>query len=316
MSEEDILFKTLFSVLILAIVLGNSLVILVINRSRSKKAPLNYLLLNLAVADLTAAVFYVPPSILQGTFTYPEGLAGAVVCRLFASAYVTWTSLLSSVSCLVFIAVDRYYAIMNPFSTRHRITAKKVKVFIFISWTICAILAVPNIFFREFDEAKLVCQSKQSLITKTYIVLWLLAMGIVPTTIMMVLYGRVIYRLWLERNPNAATSQAVRRSRKKVTKTMLLISAIYVVCWFPDLVRHVLEVYSPSQFNYSTTSSNIFHSVNLINSAVNPVIYAFQFQQFRKGFLEIVSCGRRCRRIEVSGSNRTPQGEPVIESPA
>ena len=301
MPEQDIVSRTIFSILILTNVVGNSLVILVIIRNRSMRAPLNYLLLNLAAADLTAGVFLAPSLMLEPTTTYPPGLTGEVLCRLFTSAYFGWAGFFTSAFSLLFVAFDRYYAIMKPYSIRHRITIKKLKIFIPACWIISALLGFPELFVWEFDNRKLVCRlNRQTPMIKVSYTYSFLVLAVFPTAVMLALYGRVIRRLWFEKDANSVAFQAVRRSRMKITKTMLILSAIYVICQFPDSVRHVLEVYFPSHVSFTPTSFNVFHCLVLLNSTVNPLIYAFQFPNFKRELIKMFCCGRRDRRIHVS----------------
>ena len=302
MSEQDIVCRTIFSILILTNVVGNSLVILVIIRNRSMKTPLNYLILNLAVADLTAGVFLAPSLMLEPTTTYPPGLTGEVLCRLFTSAYLGWAGFFSSVFSLLLVALDRYYAIMKPYSIRHRTTIKKLRIFIPACWIMGAIFVFPELFVWEFDNRELVCRlNKQTLMIKVVYTYSFLILAGFPVGIMLALYGRVIRRLWFEKHrANSVALQAVRRSRMKITKTMLILSAIYVICQFPDSVRHVLEVYFPIHVSFSSTSSNVFHCLVLLNSTINPLIYAFQFPNFKRELTKMFCCGRRDRRIDVS----------------
>ena len=312
MSEQDIVSRTIFSILILTNVVGNSLVILVIIRNHSMKTPMNYLLLNLAVADLTAGVFLAPSLMLEPTTTYPPGLTGEVLCRLFTSGYFAWAGVFSSVFSLLFVAFDRYYAIMKPYSIRHRITIKKLKIFIPACWIMGTILGFPELFVWEFDNGELVCRlNRQTPMIKVLFTYFFLILAVFPTGIMLDLYGRVIHRLWFEkqRTANRVTLQAVRRSRMKITKTMLILSAIYIICQFPDSVRHVLEVYFPSHVSFSSTSSNVFHCLVLLNSTINPLIYAFQFPNFKTELTKMFCCGRRDSRIHVSPENLTQSNE-------
>ena len=305
MSEADIAFRTIFSILTLINVVGNSLVILVIIRNRSMKTPLNYLVLHLAVADLTGGVFVAPSVMLAPTTTYPPGLTGEVLCRLFTSAYIGWAALFSSVFTLVFIAFDRYYAIVKPLHIRHRITIEKLKIFIPACWIISAVLAFPEIFVWEFDKRELFCRlNRQTPMMKVFYTYGLFVFRLCPATIMLVLYSRVIRRLWFEKDANSVTLQAVRRSRTKITKTMLMLSTIYVICWFPDAVRHVLEEYFPSHVSISSSLSNMFHCVVLLNSTVNPSIYGFQFGNFRRELMKMCCCGRRDRGIHARPRTR------------
>ena len=62
--SAEVVFKTVFSLLFATDLVGNTLVILVILDTRSMKTAMNYLLLNLAVADMMACSFFFDPRIL------------------------------------------------------------------------------------------------------------------------------------------------------------------------------------------------------------------------------------------------------------
>ena len=71
----------------------------------------------------------------------------------------------------------------------------------------------------------------------------LFAYGIIPITIMGILYGKVIQDLWFGRSAaNAATQQAMLKSRKHVTKMLVLVSVIYCFSWLPNAVVLPLQV--------------------------------------------------------------------------
>ena len=305
MSAQDIVSRTIYSILTLTNVVANSLVILVIIRSRSKKAPLNYLVLNLGVADLIVGVFGGLSEMLAPTITYPPGLTGEVLCRLFRGGYLAWAACFASVYSRVFIAFDRYYAIMKPFSIRRRVTIKKLKIFIPACWIIGAILSFPSFLVMDFNKNREhFCRFKQQTpMKKVFFTYWFVFSGLVPTGILLALYGRVIRRLWFEKDANSVTFQAVRRSRKKITKTMLMLSTMYVILCLPDSVWHILEVSFPNHVSFSSASSNVFRCLLLLNSTINPFIYAFQFANFRRELTKMCCCGRGDRGMR--GRHRT-----------
>ena len=305
MPAQDIAFRTIYSILILADVVGTSVVILVIIRNRSMKTPLNYLVLNLAAADLIAGVSLVPSFLLDPSTTYPPGLTGDVLCRLFRSAYFGWVAFCSSVFSLLFIAFERYYAVMKPFSIIHKITIKKLKIFIPACWIISAIPSIPQFFVWEFEDKELVCRlNRKTPILKVLYTGYFFFTVVCPTGILLALYSGLVRRLWFQKNTNSVTLQAVRRSRKKITKTMLILSGVFAICWYPDAVRHFLEVYFPSHVSFSSTSSNVFHCFVLLNSTINPFIYAFQFANFRRELMKMCCCSRRDRGIHASPLRR------------
>ena len=82
--------------------------------------------MNLAVADMTVATFFIPQYILTHTFTHPGGVAGNVLCRLLTGSNLAWVGGAASVFTLVTIAIERYYAVMKPYG--RKLTNGKLKV--------------------------------------------------------------------------------------------------------------------------------------------------------------------------------------------
>ncbi|XP_006821446.1 allatostatin-A receptor-like [Saccoglossus kowalevskii] len=79
------------------------------------------------------------------------------------------------------------------------------------------------------------------------------------------------------------------RSRRNVTKTMFIVSVVYVICWTPQSFWFFL-------FNVTETVPlySRFHDIAVLlaflNMCVNPVIYAFQYRQFRIAIMKAFNC--------------------------
>ena len=89
---------------------------------------MNYLLLNLAVADILYATFIAPKILLKFIVNHPEGLNGTVLCRLLTKGNVAWVGAASSIVTLAAVAIERYYAVMYPHGNKGRLTKRKLKV--------------------------------------------------------------------------------------------------------------------------------------------------------------------------------------------
>ena len=89
---------------------------------------MNYLLVNLAVADMTVATFLAVRYVFTHTFTHPDGVTGMLFCSLLTGGNVAWIAAGSSVFTLVTIATERYYAVMCPHDNIGRLTNQKLKV--------------------------------------------------------------------------------------------------------------------------------------------------------------------------------------------
>ena len=80
---------------------------------------------------------------------------------------------------------------------------------------------------------------------------------------------------------------AVKRIRKKVTKMVIMVSIIYVICWFPQLTMYLLS-YATTSNTFGDLGYVISVVMVTVNSAVNPTIYSFQNERFRKHLKQLV----------------------------
>ena len=90
---------------------------------------MNYLLINLAIADIIYAVFITPRVFYKLPFTYhPDGVFGVVLCKSVTGGVVAWTGSASAIVTLIVIAVERCYAVMYPHGNKWNLTNRKLKV--------------------------------------------------------------------------------------------------------------------------------------------------------------------------------------------
>lgn len=92
------------------------------------RVPLNYLILNLAVADIIVALFLVPWHVFIHSKNHPDGLTGTVLCKLLTGGTLIWIGLLVSVFTLVAISFERYCAVVRTDAYQRQFTVQKLKV--------------------------------------------------------------------------------------------------------------------------------------------------------------------------------------------
>ena len=92
------------------------------------RIPINYLLVNLAAADVIYSIFLVPTLILKHTSAHPVGLTGRVLCGLLTGGNFAWIGAASAVVTLVAIAMERYYAVIYPHGNKGKLTTRRLKV--------------------------------------------------------------------------------------------------------------------------------------------------------------------------------------------
>lgn len=293
-------FSALFSTMMIVNLVGNTLVILVVLRNRSMKTPTNYLLVNLASADMVVSIFIGIQFIATPTFTHPQGTVGSALCKIITGGTPGWVGAVASVFSLVAIAIERYWAVLHPHSQKIKLTKTKIIILAMLSWIVSIIWAIPGFWATTYIKEINRCAHSFSkpIYAKLYTVGWSVMAGVIPISIMGALYSRVVHRLWFVKN-NAAevTQRSLLRYRKRVTKMVIFVTLVYVLCWVPELLIYFLG------FTGTITLEAVHHAVAsaliVFNSSINPIVYSLQSSKFRKHLGELI-CFRKRNAVAPS----------------
>lgn len=322
MSWMYIGFSVLFSIMMIINLVGNTLVILVVLLNRSMKTPTNYLLVNLASADMVVAIFIGVQFIATPTFTHPQGTLGTVLCKTVTAGTPGWVGAVASVFSLVAISIERYWAVLHPHSQKIKLTKRKIIILALLSWIVSIIWAIPGFWATTYIKEINGCAHSFSkpIYAQLYTVGWAVVAGVIPISIMGARYSRVVYRLWFVNNDAAeATQRALLRYRKRVTKMVIFVTVVYVLCWVPELLIYFLG------FTGAITLEAIHHAIAsaliVFNSSINPVVYSLQSSKFRKHLGELICCRKRnavtpLNNSRFTGDGRTDELEMRQEMPS
>lgn len=304
MSPLYVSFAVIFLIMAIVDVVGNTLVILVVFKNKSMKTPVNYLLVNLAAADILVALFFGVQYIITPLLNHPRGNTGDLLCKLVTGGVPGWIGAVASVFSLVTIAVERYYAVIFPHTQRGKLTSTKVAVFAVVSWILALLWAGVGFFITVYDQEINACVHSwhKDIYANIYTVGWLVVAGIFPLGIMGCLYSRVVYRLWFTEQENEATQRALLRYRRRITKLVIAVTVVYALCWIPELTIYFLGftgtiILKPIHFNIA--SALVF-----FNSTINPIVYSLQSSTFRTHFWNLICCRK----------SRSNQVNPVLEA--
>ena len=78
-----------------------------------------------------------------------------------------------------------------------------------------------------------------------------------------------------------------------MTKLVLTVITVYVLCWLPYWLMQVALIYTPPkqcQSKITITSFLLAGFLSYSNSAMNPILYAFLSDNFKKSFLKACTC--------------------------
>ena len=131
---------------------GNSLIGLIVYKTKTMRKPINFLIVNMAMSDLLFAIFPFPWKIteLQARAVWLiSGPLGQTLCKL--APFLTEVSATVSVQSLVLIAVDRFGAVVFPLRSS-LISTKLCRFFIPATWIVAMVIHSPYLFVFKLAE--------------------------------------------------------------------------------------------------------------------------------------------------------------------
>ncbi|KAK0429476.1 hypothetical protein QR680_011398 [Steinernema hermaphroditum] len=175
---------------------GNTAVVLTIlfRRKRSSRSITNLYLLNLAIADLLRSVICMPSTLISELFQC--WMFGPLFCKM--AAYLQPVAVTASGYTLAIIAVERYYAICRPLESRIWHTKKHAMMMITLVWTISLVANLGTAIMSEAVPYKDYwnCLATNGPVADFFYQLYItLILLFIPLTIMVAMYGNVIFTL-------------------------------------------------------------------------------------------------------------------------
>ncbi|XP_076348076.1 cholecystokinin receptor type A-like [Tachypleus tridentatus] len=135
----------LYSIIFIAAILGNVMVITILLHNKRMRTVTNTFLLNLAISDLLLGVFCMPFTLVGSLLR--NFIFGDVMCRLIP--YLQAVSVSVSVWTLVFISLERYFAICRPLLSRQWQTISHAYKMIILVWGGSLITMSPIAFLNR-----------------------------------------------------------------------------------------------------------------------------------------------------------------------
>ncbi|XP_037804510.1 somatostatin receptor type 5-like [Penaeus monodon] len=272
---------------------GNTLVIYVVARFSKMQTVTNLYILNLAVADI---LFVVGIPFLMATTVMEFWPFGFVMCKLFM--ITTSLNQFTSSLFLTIMSADRYIAVCHAISAPKFRTPMISKLVSLTAWMISALMIIPvfmysNILNDHNDQASCNIYWPDAVGVNGHTVFtlysFILAFGC-PFAFIFIFYTLVILKL---KSLGRKSKSKKRKNHRKVTKLVLTVITVYVLCWLPYWVLQLILTFSMPRQVQSRVMIIFFlvsSSLSYINSAINPILYAFLSENFKKSFLKACTC--------------------------
>ncbi|KFO12764.1 Neuropeptide FF receptor 2, partial [Balearica regulorum gibbericeps] len=262
---------------------------------------------------------------------------GSLVCKM--SGMVQGISVSASVFTLVAIAVDRFRCIVYPF--KQKLTVSTALVIIAVIWFLAVAIMCPSAVMLRVQEEKhfrvILGYGNETRpvywcredwpdpgMRRIYTTVLFANIYLAPLSLIVIMYARVSIALFNTAVPAAGKHSREQRhgaskKKQKVVKMLIIVALLFTLSWLPLWTLMMLSDYANlSDLQLQIINIYIYpfaHWLAFFNSSVNPIIYGFFNENFRRGFraaFKLQLCFREIVRREVSSQ----QGQSNAISPA
>ncbi|KAK7103312.1 beta-2 adrenergic receptor-like [Littorina saxatilis] len=294
-SAEQIIGVVAVAIIVPFILASNLLVIVSVLRFKRLQLPTNYFIVSLAAVDIFVAL--ITPFVIV-----VEVLSSQVNDQLLCLApnRILMTACGVSVLTLAAIAYDRHTALVSPLKYVSVMTIRKIVTLVTLTWVYSAVIVwapLPLGWFsavgEDTDAAGTPHRCSFKLLHDSAHILFLAAIVGPACVVITVCYFRIYTVARHHARAIAAVENSVQQNLRmrfmmkdtKYSKTLALVIGVFLALWTPYLAclmaQVVAEVHvSPWVWNYLTLLA-------VLNSGLNPWIYAFKNNEFRAAFRKI-----------------------------
>ncbi|KAK7796216.1 hypothetical protein U0070_007049, partial [Myodes glareolus] len=233
----------------------------------------------------------------------------AFICKMVP--FVQSTAVVTEILTMTCIAVERHQGLVHPFKMKWQYTNQRAFTILGVVWLVAIIVGSPMWHVQRLEikydflyEKEHVCCLEEwasPVHQRIYTTFILVILFLLPLVLMLVLYGKIGYELWIKKrvgdssvlqSSHGKEMSKIARKKKRAVVMMVTVVALFAVCWAPFHVVHMMVEYSNFEKEYDdVTIKMVFAVVQIIgffNSICNPIVYAFMNENFKKNFLSAV----------------------------
>jgi hypothetical protein len=262
---------------------------------------------SLAVSDLLVALASLPLRIDQSVHNMNWCLS-TTTCVFWSSTDGIWSA--ASICNLVIISLDRFLAITKPFAYQEKMTKKVCLCLITLVWVYAMLWGLLSLVHWTAGEepawtgvfsstGEHYCRKED----KVYYTATFVFAIFIPLVIIIISYAS-IFKVALAQAKILASQDPNRRGHRrsvrelKATKTIAIVIGVFVVCWLPVFVIITISLWCLPEKCFSGFQKYPAFSLAIripfvfvlpiLNSSVNPIIYAVYNKEFRDAFRKML----------------------------
>uniref|UniRef100_A0A8C8IGW5 Mu-type opioid receptor n=1 Tax=Oncorhynchus tshawytscha TaxID=74940 RepID=A0A8C8IGW5_ONCTS len=282
-----IIITTLYSIVCVLGLVGNVLVMYVIIRYTKMKTATNIYIFNLALADAlaTSTLPFQSVNFLMGTWPF-----GDILCKIVMS--IDYYNMFTSIFTLTTMSIDRYIAVCHPVKALDFRTPRNAKIVNVCNWILSSAIGLPVMFTalttvtdNGFIDCTLIFPHPSWYWENLLKICVFIFAFIIPVLIITICYGLMILRLKSVRMLSG--SKEKDRNLRRITRMVLVVVAVFIICWTPIHIYVIIKalINIPNSLLQSVTW-HFCIALGYTNSCLNPVLYAFLDENFKRCFRE------------------------------
>ncbi|XP_041104405.1 C-C chemokine receptor type 4-like [Polyodon spathula] len=269
---------TVYSLLFVTGLIGNALVLWVLIRCVKLRSMTDVSLLNLAVSNLLF-VFSLP---FLAYYAKDQWLFGDMMCKIVRGCYSI--GFYSGIFFVTLMSIDRYLAIVHAVYALRTRTVKYGTIASIVVWIASFLVSFPEITYnQEITDNITTCRPKYpDSSIKTLKALHIFKMNVlgllIPFGIMVFCYSCIRKKLL-----------SCRSVKKQTIKLVFLVVIVFFFFWTPyNIVSfldalQVFHVFDDCETNKRLDLSlQVTESIAYVHSCLNPLIYVFAGEKFRR----------------------------------
>ncbi|XP_044186698.1 somatostatin receptor type 5-like [Thunnus albacares] len=307
----NVVTAVVYTIVFIVGLLGNTLAIYVVVRYAKMKTVTNMYILNLALADelyILGIPFLGTNSLLS---YWPYGDFFCKVC-MTADAMSQFTSTF----CLTVMSIDRYLAVVHPIRSAKWRKPQVAKVFNGMVWVVSFLIVLPVTIYSHVQEGFNTCNitwpDPQNLWSIVFILYTSILGFFGPLVVISLCYLVIVIKV---RSAGVRAGLTKRRkSERKVTRMVVIIVLVFVLCWLPFFTTNIVNLVYIIPENNATAAIYFFLVIlTYVNSCANPILYGFLSDKFKQSFQKVL-CFHKPNGVGTAyqrgGGQVAPQDRP------
>uniref|UniRef100_A0A3B4EW13 5-hydroxytryptamine receptor 7 n=1 Tax=Pundamilia nyererei TaxID=303518 RepID=A0A3B4EW13_9CICH len=278
---EKVLIGAVLTMLTLSTICGNLLVVISVCFVKKLRQPSNYLIVSLALADLSVALAVMPfvsiTDLIGGQWIF-----GQFFCNVFIAMDVMCCT--ASIMTLCVISIDRYLGITKPLTYPVRQNGCCMAKMILSVWLLSASITLPPLFgwAQNVNDGR-VCLISQDF---GYTVYSTAVAFYIPMSVMLIMYYRIYRAAKLSAAKHTITgfpregehrAVSIFKREQKAAATLGIVVGAFTFCWLPFFL---VSTARPFVCGVQCSCVPLWLERTLLwlgyaNSLINPFIYAF-----------------------------------------